>query len=111
MQFHVIFDILTIRHILLWFQELVSARNNNKTCLSDLEFKYDKVAADRGQRETELADLRQELDSLRKENNRVMEENKNAKISVSDLQAELKGAKHRWDINTDVLSGWGRSRE
>ncbi|XP_067936762.1 cytospin-A-like [Watersipora subatra] len=77
-------------------QELVSARNNNKTCLSDLEYKYDKVTADRGQLESEMSDLHKELESQRKENNRLLEENKNSKISVSDLQAELKGAKHRY---------------
>lgn len=82
-------------YMIVFVQELVSARNNNKTNLSDLEFKYDKVTADRGQLETELTDLRTELDTLRKENSRIMEENKNSKISVSDLQAELKGAKHR----------------
>lgn len=73
----------------------MSARNNNKTCLSDLEYKYDKVTADRGQLENEMSELRQELDAQRRENNRLLEENKNSKISVSDLQAELKGAKHR----------------
>ena len=43
-----------------------------------------------------MNEIRQELENQRKENNRLMEENKNSKISVSDLQAELKGAKHRY---------------
>lgn len=73
----------------------MSARNNNKSCLTDLEYKYDKVAADRGQLENEISELHQQLDNERRENNRLLEENKNSKISVSDLQAELKGAKHR----------------
>ncbi|KAF6030298.1 SPECC1L [Bugula neritina] len=77
-------------------QELVAARNNNKTCLSDLEFKYDKVAADRGQLENQLVENRKDLEAQRKENNRILEENKNFRIEVSDLQAELKGAKHRY---------------
>lgn len=71
------------------------ARNNNKTCLSDLEYKYDKVTADRGQLEGELQALRAELDSQRKDNVRLQEDNRNQRMSVSDLQAELKGAKHR----------------
>lgn len=80
---------------MLVLKELNSARNSNKTCISDLEVKYDKVTADRGQLENEMVELRQELETQRKENNRLLEENKNSKISVSDLQAELKGAKHR----------------
>jgi len=80
---------------MLALQELVMARNNNKTSITDMELRFDKAAADRGQLEAEVADLRQELADLRKENNRIAEENKNSKIAVSDLQAELKGAKHR----------------
>jgi len=38
---------------------------------------------------------RKDLEAQRKENNRILEENKNFRIEVSDLQAELKGAKHR----------------
>lgn len=73
----------------------MSARNNNKSCLSDLEYKYDKVTADRGQLENDVADLKSQLDKMRKENNKLQEENRSQKIAVSDLQAELKGAKHR----------------
>lgn len=76
-------------------QELVSARNNNKTCLSDLEYKYDKVTADRGQLENDVAELRGQQDKLRKENNKLQDESRSQKMAVSDLQAELKGAKHR----------------
>ena len=64
------------------------ARNNNKTCLSDLEYKYDKVTADRGQLEGELQELRTELESQRKDNVRLQEENRNQRMAVSDLQAE-----------------------
>lgn len=76
-------------------KDLRAAWNNNKSSLSDMEFKYNKASADRSQLESSVMELRRDLDNQHKENNRVHEENKNLRITVSDLQAELKGAKHR----------------